>query len=349
MLSKKDLIQLAKVAVNADPSKKIAYSIGEQELTYSQVNKALATELKELAGSYSALRENKNLIYTIIEQAIDDVLPKRVIEQYGQFAEVRTFAQGDKPVFYQRISLNSKLRARQFITKVGLAGRYEVFKLDGRSYEVATSAFGGAVQVAIEEILDGRVTMADVLDLALEALDRSVFIEIERALTAAIATLPRGNKATNNTFVETDFDRLLNAGDVYSGGGKSTIYCTLEFAMTILPNEGWVSDDMRNQMWNQGHLGNYKGHNVIILPQSFEDETNELKVFDPSNAYIIPAGAEKPVKIAIEGQTLMDSRHNDDWSDDIHFYRKLGVAADIQNNIFVYTNTSLTREVFPTP
>ena len=343
MLDKANLIQLAKVAINADSSSKVAYSIGEESLTYSQVNKALAKELRELAGTYSDLRENRNLIFSIIEQAIDDVLPNRVIEQYGQFAEIRTFRQGDRPVFYQKISHQSRTRARQFITKVGLAGRYEVFKLDGRSYEVATSAFGGAVQVAIEEVLDGRVTMADVLDIALEALDRSIYIEIERALKAGVAGLQAANKATNNTFVEDDFDRLIGITDAY--GGNATIYCTFEFARTMLPPEGWVSEDMKNERWKNGYLGNYKGHRVIVLNQSFEDETNLVKVLDPAYCYIIPGGAEKPIKIALEGQTLMDARHNDDWSDDIHFYRKLGVAADMQNNMTVYINTSLKREI----
>ena len=29
-----------------------------------------------------------------MEETIDDVLPKKVLEQYGQFAEIKTFATG---------------------------------------------------------------------------------------------------------------------------------------------------------------------------------------------------------------------------------------------------------------
>ena len=50
---------------------------------------------------------------------------------------------------------------------------------------------------------------------------------------------------------------------------------------------------MKDQMWNNGYLANYKGHRVIVLPQSFEDETNSVKVIDPQYAWIIPTGAEK--------------------------------------------------------
>jgi hypothetical protein len=318
------------------------YSFEGQTLTYSQIQQAAAAQLKEIAVDYETLHDNKRKAFALIVEAIEEVFPQRVIEQYGDLAEVRQYKQGDKPVFYQKISTNSKIRARQFITKVGLAGRYEVFKLDGKSYEVQTSAFGGAVQVAFEEVLDGRVTMADVLDIALEALDRALYIEIERALRAATTTLQASNKRSNNTFVEKDFDELLSIADVY-GTGKSTIYCTFEFAATMIPQAGWVSDEMRNQMWNNGYLGSYKGHNVVVLRQSFEDETNTTKVMDPAFAYIVAGGADKPIKVALEGQLQMKTHDNDDWSQEIEMYKKMGVAAQFQNNICVYVNTSLKR------
>lgn len=107
--------------------------------------------------------------------------------------------------------------------------------------------------------------------------------------------------------------------------------------------EGWISDNMKDQKWNNGYLANYKGHRVIVLPQSYEDETNAKKVIDPSYAWIIPTGAEKPVKVAFEGQTMVREFENHDWSREIQIYKKVGVGAIITNNICVYQNTSLTR------
>jgi hypothetical protein len=135
-------------------------------------------------------------------------------------------------------------------------------------------------------------------------------------------------------------DRLIGIADSY---GKSAIYCTYEFAAQIVPQSGWVSDEMRNQKWNNGYLANYKGHNVIILPQSYEDEGNTVKVIDPSYAYIIPVGAEKPVKIAFEGGTIVDEYTNYDRSREVQVYKKVGVRAVFSNAICVYQNTSLTR------
>ena len=338
-LNKTDLIKLAKTVANANPSSQVAYSFGEDKFSYADLNDTLRNELSELAGTYALYRENKNTIFSLIEETIDDVLPKKVLEQYGQFAEIKTFAQGDKPVFTQKITTAAKRRAKQFITKVGLAGIYEVFKLDGKSYEVPTSAFGGAAQIGFEEFLDGRVDFADVLDIVMEGLDECVYIEIERALKGAVTNLQAANKTTQTSFVEAEMDKLISIADAY---GAATIYCTYEFAATMVPAEGWVSDDMKNQKWNNGYLANYKGHRVIVLPQSYEDETNSKKVIDPAYAWIIPTGGnDKPVKVAFEGQAIVREIENADMSREVQVYKKLGVAAIITNNICVYVNTSL--------
>ena len=339
-LSKKDLVQLTKIAISASPSTQYSYSFGEEKFSYEDLNETLRKELREIAGTYSLYRENKNLIFSLIEETIDDVLPKKVLEQYGQFAEVKTFNQGDRAVFTQRITTAAKRRAKQFITKVGLAGVYEVFKLDGKSYEIQTSAYGGAAQIGFEEFLDGRVDIADVYEIIMEGLDECVYLEIERALVGAVTELQNANKSTQTGFVESEMDRLLSVADSY---GQSTIYCTYEFAATMVPDEGWRSNDMKDQRWNNGYLANYKGHNVVVLNQSYEDETNSTKVIDPAYAWIIPGGSDKPVKIAFEGQAIVREFENRDYSREIQVYKKMGVGAIITNNICVYHNSSLTR------
>lgn len=335
------LVTLAKTAAKANPKASTAFSWNGDNYSYTDLNTALRTELNELAGTYALYRENKNTIFRVLEEVIDDVLPQRVLEQYAQFAEVKTFAQGDKPIFIQRITQASKRRAKQFIGKVGLAGLYEVFKLDGKSYEVTTNAIGGAAAIGFEEFLDGRVNLADVLDIVLEGLDECIYVEIEKQLIGAVANVQTANKTSQTGFDEKEMDRLLAIADSY--GAKADIYCTFEFAATMVPQTGWVSDAMRDAKWNNGYLGDYKNHRVIVLKQSYEDELNTVKTLDPQYAWIIPSGAAKPVKIAFEGGTIVDEYTNYDRSREIQIYKKVGVRAIFTNDICVYQNTSLTR------
>ena len=345
MLNKEQLIELAKANAKASLNPSTTFSFNGQKLSANALNATFEKELNELGKTPQLFRENQNLIYTLLEVGLTEVLPVRVLQSYGQFADVQTYPQGTKPVFKVRVSEASKKRAKQFVTKVGLAGRYETFKLDGYSLEVPTSAYGGAARVEWEEMLDGRFTMNDYYSLVLEGLDEAVYREIAKSLKAAVENIGAANKTSQSTFDEGEMDRLLQTADAY---GRSTIYCTFEFAATMIPDKDWASSEMKNQLWTNGYFTTYKGHNVIILPQSFEDETNTKKVIDPQYAYIIPTGAEKPVKVAFEGSAQVKSFDNRDWSTEINTYQKLGVATYMVNpGICVYTNTSLSMDNNP--
>ena len=346
-LTRDQLIELARANAKASLNPSVAYSFGGEKLSADALNKTFIKELNELGSTPQDFRENQNLIYRLMEVSLTEVLPQKVLQNYGQFADVRTFAQGDKPVYKVRISEASKKRAKQFVTRVGLAGRYEIFKLDGYSLEVPTAAYGGASRIEWEELLDGRMTMNDYYSLVLEGMDEAVYREIAKALEATVTNIKAANKTVQTTFNETAMDQLLMTADAY---GKSTIYCTFEFAATMIPawDSGKWSDDMRNQVWNNGYFASYKGHQVIILPQSFTDETNTEKVIDPAYAWIIPTGAEKPIKVAFEGGAQVKSFDNRDWSTEIQTYQKLGVAAYMINpGICVYKNTRLSKTMPP--
>ena len=81
MLDRANLVALMKQVAKADPSAPTAYSFNGQSLSYEALNETLRKELNELAGTYSLYRDNKNLIFSIIEETLDEVLPKKVVEQ----------------------------------------------------------------------------------------------------------------------------------------------------------------------------------------------------------------------------------------------------------------------------
>ena len=344
-LDKKNLVQLAKTVAKADPSAPVSYSFNGESFNYETLNETLRREFNEIAGTYALYRENKHLIFAVIEETMDEVLPKKVEQTYMQFAETKQFAQGDKPIFRRKRDVRQ--RAKQFVTRVGLAGIYEVFKLgpsEEESFEVRTSAIGGAAQIGFEEFLDGRVDFAEVTNIVMEGMNELIMKEVGHALAASINQLPPANIAVVNGFDEQEFDRLLVIASAY---GEPTIYCTYEFAVKMVPTEGWrYTESMKQQLWDTGHLATYKGRKVVILPQGLEDETNMRKVINPGYCYIIPAGADtKPVKIAFEGNTIVDEFNNYDRSRDIHVYKKVGVLAMLANNICAYADASLLGQM----
>lgn len=342
MLEFNELKALAKTVAKADRKSTIAYSHNGQSLSYEALNETLRREMNELAGTFNLYRKNKLQLFELMEEVMAEILPKKVLERYMDFAEVKTFAQGDRPIFKRR---TGKMRAKQFITKVGLSGVYEVFKLGEERFEVQTNAIGGAAQIGLEEFLDGRVDFSELTNIVMEGMDELIQREVAASLIAATNQLPAANKVAVAGFNEAAMDRLIAVASAY---GEPTIYCTYEFAVKMVPEEGWRSNDMKNEYWSNGYLGNYKGHRVVIIPQSFEDETNAKKVINPGYAWVIPStGNDKPVKIAFEGTPIVEEWKNRDNSREIQVYEKVGVVTIMTNNIGSYVDTDL-RDKFDT-
>ena len=340
MLEMNQLKALAKAAAEANRSAATCYSVNGENLSVSAINDTLRDQFNEIAGTYNLYRENKTKVYSLVETLLDDILPTKVLQRYADFAETQTFAQGTKPVFIRK---TGKMRAKQFITKVGLAGRYEVFALGEKSFEVATSAIGGAAAIGFEEFLDGRVDWAELVNIVLEGMDELILREIAKALMSSIEQLPAANRVAATGFDETGMDRLVSVVSAY---GTPVIYCTREFAVQMVPQAGWISDSMRDERWANGFLANYKGVRVVLLPQSFEDETNATKVINPGYAWVMPTGSsEKPVKIAFEGSAHMREVENDDWSREMQVYQKVGVGVMFTNNMASYVDTELTKKM----
>ena len=343
-LDRTNLLALAMAASKANPSAPVAYSYEGKDFSYTELNDALFAEMSELAKDNRAYRENKNTIFSIIETVIDNVLPTRISDLYSSFAEIKVVGQGDKPLF--RRKSNNRLRAKQFVTRVGLAGRYEVWKMGaGESFEVPTSAIGTAIQIGFEEFLDGRVDWNEMLNIVLEGMDDLIAYEIEASLKAAVSELPTNNVVATTGFDEASFDKLVNIAKSY---GDITIYCFDEFAAKMIPQEAWrYSDNMKEQLWASGHLQGYKGNRVVILGNGVTDETNSEKQLDPSYVWIIPNGGDsKPVKVVIEGDTCVkEVDSNDDWSRELHMYKKIGVVALLANDVCCYRDTSLSKNI----
>ena len=255
MLEFKELLQLMKVAAKASTSAPTSYSFNGQNLSGEAINETLREELKELFGTNALYRENKNTIFSLIEQTLDDVLPRKITEDYMQFAEVKVFGQGDKPIF--RRKLNSNNRAKQFITRVGLAGVYEVFQAwkGEEAFEVRTSAIGGVLRLVLRNS-SMAVDFAEVTRIVYEGMEELIAKEVAHALKASINQLPPANRVAVNGFDENEFDRLINVASAY---GTPAIYCTYEFAVKMIPQEAWrYTEGMKEELWRTGRLANLK-------------------------------------------------------------------------------------------
>jgi hypothetical protein len=311
------------------------------EYTASNVDEALRGELAQMCSSINNFMRNRYDIYDIIIETADEVVPTKVIDVMGSFAEIKSVPQGQKAIFKR--GLIGRNRAKKFLTQVGLSGIYETFRLDNETFELGGHAIGGAAAIDFERFLDGAENMADLMDIVTEGLTDAVFGEVQRLLVEASDKMYSGsNKASTATFEADKMVKLVNTVKAY--GGSAVIFAAPEFiaamgADAIAPNT--YHDDDIDAIHKTGKIKIFRGTPVVEIPQSYTDETNKETVIDPKYAYVLPSGKEKVVKVVFEGNTQVRDLTNADGSMEIHTYKKMGAAILTYHNWGIYENTSL--------
>ena len=317
--------------------------------TVDNVNDAFVDGLKELAGSYNQFMKNRYDIYDIIISVIDEILPKNVIDALGAFAEVQQVGQGEKAMFKRKLG---RARAKKFLTQVGLSGVYETFRLDSDTFEVGAHAVGGGATVDFERMLDGAESLAEVVGIVTEGLENAVFVEVQKALNAALAVMPATNKYSGSWSAD-EMVRLLTTVRAY---GSPVIYACPEFIAAMGPDaivpvlmnsttnvaQGIYSPKDIEAIHDYGFINVFRGAPVVQIPQSFVDENNTETYVNPRLAYIFPAGQEKVVKVVLEGQTQIRDHENKDNSMEVYAWKKMGCAILTHHNWAMYENSSLT-------
>lgn len=305
---------------------------------------ALRDEIKKLVGTFSLYRRNKNELFDLLAENADEVLPRKVIDLIGAFADVQQYGNNDKLVFKVK---RGAQRGKQFVTRATNSGVYETFRLDYDYMELQSHTIGGAGIIDFERYLDGLEDIADIYDVILEGMIEAIYKDVYGCLKASYNDTgrPAKNRVTANTF---DAEKMASLVQVVSAYGAPVIYCSAMFAATMLnvvttaDKKNHVSDRDLEEIREYGYIGKFAGAPVVVMPNSFEDETNEKLVFDPRFAYVIPAGREKLVKVALVGDTIIDEWKNTDRSMEIQGYKKVGVGMVTAPNYWgIYYNSGI--------
>lgn len=281
--------------------------------------------LAELAKDY---RNNKNQIFAIIERTITEVLPERLRETIGRFADIEQFAEGDTPRFNVK---SGKITAYS----VALGGTVARQRRSKKTITIETEATQVKVYEELPRVRAGLVDFNELIDEALDALEEEFYNKIYLTLIGTYANLPSANKETDTTVVEAKIDKLIQ---IVSSYGTPIILGT-RVGLATLPSID--STEAKSDKYNQGYLGKYKGTPVVEMKNVVTDETNAAFALEDRYIYIIPEGKDKIVKVGIEGDAYVREENGQDWTVNFETLVQNGTAV-LQNNFFaIYDNSSL--------
>lgn len=299
---------------------------------------AINAMLKEIGidenSSAREIRAKEDLAFALIEEALDEILPKKLENVLGEFAEVRTFPRDAEVVF--NIEKIGKNRAKLTISKGARGGIYRAAKLDSKYFSLDTQVYTVAVYVTLEEIILGTMSLAELYSNILEGFEEIVYKEVFNALAQGVsATGYAGYDAitASEDSLGAAIDKVMPVVKQY---GVPTIFGSYQ-AVAGLNNEGTTthpelmdSADKRNH----GYIQLYKGAKVVELPNYLVDNKNDTWVYDETTVFVLPSGA-KPVKVALKGDLTLIKNTQAVGSEKWEAHKLMGVGVAMANNYAV--------------
>lgn len=292
-----------------------------------------------------AIKANKELVYTLIEETIDEMLITGWMENpfFMQFVDVKNLALDDENDFYvaddsilsvSKVSGNHHNMIRQ---RLGA----------GRHFSVAGEWYGIKIYSDYERLLTGAEDWATFVTKVTEAITRYLYDALYASLRGAKDSLGANwvksgalEEANKSTLVKLCQDISMATGsDVTIFGARTALS-----SLTAMADVRWAPNSAKEEYYrNGGILGVWEGIPVAEIGQGLKRgaSINSASVeyqLDTDRLYIIPTSVDnKFIKLANYGETqvsqVTDRNTNRDFSNEYEVLYKMGINV-ILNSVF---------------
>lgn len=290
-----------------------------------EIFSVLGIEKYEPTTFRKAWRKNKNDVYTIIEDVVDQVILDGEYAKdtfFNEFVEIKSNALGDKNEFYAEGT--NKLEFAEFSGSHFDLKRRRVD--GGQKFSTEVRDYGVKIFEFFERVASGRADMGKLVVLITDAVNRKMSDIAQGTFAQALNNLPSALKVTG-TYNETNILKALTL--VEGANGTTPILVGTKSALAKLQDKITVkSDNMLDELNNNGLLTMWKGYRCVEIKQGIN--LGELTTTMSDTDIYVLTGGEKPVKIFLEGDTevkeIADGITNADRSIEQAVIMKVGSA-----------------------
>lgn len=292
-----------------------------------------------------AIRANKDLVFTLIEETIEEMIVTGWMENpfFMQFVETKNLALGDENDFYvdddsilsvSKVSGNHHNMIRQ---RLGA----------GRHFSVAGEWYGLKVYADFERVMTGAEDWAAFVTKVADAINRYLYDALYAALRGAKDNLGANwvksgalEAANKSTLVKLCQDISMATGsEVTIFGARSALS-----SLTAMADVNWAPESIKEEYYrNGGILGNWEGFAVAEIGQGLKrgagiNSASVDYMLDTDRLYVIPTSvANKFIKVVNYGETqisqVTDKDTNRDMSYEYEVLYKMGINI-ILNTVF---------------
>lgn len=318
-------------------------SFSAEEVNEAAVKAIMAECGLDENSSARDFRAVEDRAFALIEEAVDEILPKKLEQVLGEFAEVRQFARDAEVAF--NIEKIGKNRAKLTIAKGARGGIYRAAKLDKKWFSPSTSVETVAVYVTLEEIILGTMSLSELYSNILEGFEEKIYKEVFNALAAGQSAAGTGyNAITTNTTKATLGKSIDSVMPVVKAYGVPTIFGSYAALSNIYnplaASSGYPNVEDSADIRKYGFVQVYKGVRCVELPNYLVDNGNSDWFYDDDKVFVVPSGM-KPVKVALKGDLTLIRNTQAVGSEKWEAHKIVGVGVAMANNYAVLTVTDL--------
>lgn len=336
----KELFKLLNAALkNEAPA---SGNFSSEDVNEAAINAILTKVGLSTNATSREIRKNQDTIFALIEESVDEVLPKSLEGVLQEFAEVKQFARDAEISF--NIEKVGKGRAKLTIMQGARNGIYKAAKLSSRYFSPVTKVYTVAVAVTAEELMLGTLSLGELYSNILDGFKEQVYLEVFNALAAGTPAL--GTSRIGGNTQSTTLDALGAAIDtvlpIVKQYGVPTIFGSYQTVSTLLNDADASHVDLVDSAEKRqyGYIQTYKTARVVELPNYLIGTSNDTWFYDPKYVFVLPSGI-KPVKVALKGDLTLKRNADPVGGEKWEAHKIMGVGLAMANNYAVITVTDL--------
>jgi len=343
-------VELKQLLVAAARNKAIAnFSAGDVQ---SAATNALVEHFGFKDASFRDIRSQKEAVFAVIEEVIDEVVPMMVQDRTGDFAEVQTFPRNSAIMYKIPMAEESRRRMYKALKPGARGGIYKAFRLDGYTINVTPEIHTVGYAITLEELLTGQRTVQELVTVIADAWMEKIYEKVFLALSAAANAAPAANQvaASNGlAIVNAELDKLIAISRSYGNPVILGFPAQLRL-LTNVPGSvtGYANPADLDDIRRQGYIGLYKGVPLVELPNYIigHPMSGALDwLFDETKLFIVPAGV-RPVKVAFQGESHLEEVKQPAGGYEYHNHRIFAVTVLFKNHICSYESLTDVMAAF---
>jgi hypothetical protein len=267
--------------------------------------------------------ENRYHMAELVKFAVTNALNERT-GYFDKIADNKVIGDNDEPLFDVEYDNSfAVIQAKNATTPRWIAG--------SKTVTLDTVEVSSRFRVNMFDLRSGKADIGKMTQRATARMEEAMagyILNVLKGTYKAASGLGTPFYGTGSGIVTSTLDPMIRHFQRY---GAVNLVGDIEIMDKLAQANGWVSDEMRNEYYQNGFLGKYKGCNAIQLVSGYKND-GMTPVFDTKLLFITPNGYESPLKIFRKGDVLaMEEQNADNATYELVLRQRFGAAVVFGN------------------